>query len=783
VTNEFERLTRALANRYAIERELGRGGMATVYLARDIKHERRVAIKVLRPELTFALGRERFLREIRLTAQLNHPHILPLLDSGQSDDFLYYVMPYVEGESLRDRLKREKQLGVEDAVQIAREVAEALDCAHRHGVVHRDVKPENVLLREHHAVVADFGIARAISVAGGDKLTETGLVVGTCEYMSPEQAGGEHELDGRSDIYALACVLYEMLAGQPPFTGATVQSVVLQHLTAEPARVTTKRPGVPMELAETIQRALAKVPADRIPSAAEFAVALTHSGEPAIGSARQGRTGQRVAVALVLALVLGGGWWAIHAWPAGSRAIDAIAVLPLTNNMGDPEQQYFVDAMHDALIGELAQLHALKTVISRTSTLRYRGTDKPAPQIARELGVEAVVEGSVFQAGDSVRIEVKLIGVVPTEHLLYAGTFDGALREVLSIQKKIARAIAEKIQVSLTPQEQVQLATARTVDPAAYDAWARGWFEFSRLTETSLRKCIEYADAALEIDSIYAPAYALTASCWNLLPHIAPVAPEHAFENALAASSRALELDERLADGHFARAWTLAAYYWDWAGAEKEYRRGLQLNSGAATGHSRFGWFLSWLGRDEEALAEVSRAVELNPAGPNEIQELAGVHYVGRRYDDAVTAARRAIDIDPGFVFGYTRLGMAYIEKGMHAEAVAAFETAVELSGGSVTFKGPLGRAYALAGRRTEARRILEELRNLSERRYGAPLQIAMIHTALGEKNEALRWLEVGYRVHDGNMVLLKVFPSWDPLRSDPRFRDLIRRMNFPEPR
>jgi tetratricopeptide (TPR) repeat protein len=396
--------------------------------------------------------------------------------------------------------------------------------------------------------------------------------------------------------------------------------------------------------------------------------------------------------------------------------------------------------------------------------------------------VDAVVEGSVFQAGDSVRIQVQLIGAVPTEHQLFAGTFDGELRHVLAIQKRIARAIAEKIQVNLTPQEQVQLDSARTVDPGAYDAWARGLFQASRVTEESLHKCIAYAGDALAIDSTYAPAYALTARCWGILPDIAPVAPEDAFPKALEASRRALELDERLAEAHFARAWTLAQYRWDWNGAEQEYRRGLALNPSSSYGHGRFGWFLSWLGRDEEAVAERSRAVDLNPTDPGEIAGLAVVHYVGRHYDAAVTAARRAIDIDPRFSWGYARLGWAYMEKGMYPEAIAALETAVKMSGGSLNHKGALGRAYALAGRRSEARRILEELRDLERRGYAGPFHLATIHAALGEKNEALRWLEEGYRVHDGNMVLLKVQPAWDSLRSEPRYQDLVRRMHFPVP-
>jgi serine/threonine-protein kinase len=350
---------------------------------------------------------------------------------------------------------------------------------------------------------------------------------------------------------------------------------------------------------------------------------------------------------------------------------------------------------------------------------------------------------------------------------------------VLALQKQVARAIAEQINVTVTPQEAARLSTAPTVNPAAYDAWAKGWYQFTRLTHESLHKCLEYAGAALAIDASYAAAYALTASCSTTLPNLAGVAPHDAHPQAEAAARQALRLDEGRADAHFALGWTLASYNWNWAGAERAFRRGLELDPSSSFGHARFGWVLSWLGRHDEALTELERAAQLNPTGLYEIQALAAVHYTARKYQDAVITARRGTEIEPAFAFAQTRLGMAYAELGRYEEAVVALETAVKLTG-DLHNKGGLARAYALAGRPRDARRTLDELLNLNQRRYVGPLEIAMSHLALGEKDEAIRWLEEGYRVRDGNMILLKVWPPWDSLRGDPRFQDLLRRMNFP---
>ena len=372
----LDRLKAALADRYTIERELGAGGMATVYLAEDLKHERRVALKVLKPEFAAALGPDRFLREIKVTAQLNHPHILPLHDSGIAEGFLYYVMPYVEGESLRDRLSREKQLPLEDALRIAREVAGALDYAHQHDVIHRDIKPENILLQAHHAVVADFGIAKAIGVAGGEKLTATGVAVGTPEYMSPEQVSGRGELDGRSDVYALGCVLYEMLAGQPPFTGATVDSVLRQHLTAVPLRVTIARPAVPLEVACALEQALAKTPADRFATASQFQKALSHGVEA--GSPRWSwRSAMPAALALAgIAAVAIGVVLFQRTRSTGALDPDLVAVAPF--DVLGPELDLWREGMMDVLARTLDGAGRLRTASPSLAARQWRGRADPA---------------------------------------------------------------------------------------------------------------------------------------------------------------------------------------------------------------------------------------------------------------------------------------------------------------------------------------------------------------------------------------------------------------------
>jgi TolB-like protein/tetratricopeptide (TPR) repeat protein len=601
--------------------------------------------------------------------------------------------------------------------------------------------------------------------------------------MAPEQLLGG-TVDARTDLFAAGCVLYELSTGRRAFPDHLAPKLTDAILHKDPVAPRELNPHVSAELERIVLKCLEKDPTERYQSATELAVDLrrlqTGRSAPVVVSPAGGRQRQRwvmwaAAVAVVALVALGLAAGARRWWAASGGPIRSVAVLPLANLMGADDQEYYVAAMHEALIAELGQISAL-TVISRTSVMRYRNTEKPAPEIARELGVEALVEGSMFKTGDRVRVQVQLIRVTPAERQLWARTFDGELQNVVTLQSSVARAVAEQMQVTTTPQEAARLATARTVNPAAYDAWARGFFQFNRLTQEALHKCLEDAAAALAVDSGYAPAYALTALCQSMLPNIGGGAPQELYPKAKVAARRALELDDSLADAHFALAWTLASYDWDWPGAERQYRRGLELNPGSANGHSRLSWFLSWLGRDAEAMVEAGRAEQLNPTGHVQMQQIAAVHLMAHRYDDAIRVARRAIEIDSTFSFGYDRLGRAYTEKAMYQEAIAALEEAVHLSGNS-NHKGTLGRAYALSGRHQDARRVLESLLSVGQ---DNPVQIATIYAALGQNDEALHWLEEGYRVRDGNMVLLKVNPSWDSLRSDPRFQDLLQRMKFP---
>ena len=475
VVEVVDALRLALADRYAIERELGQGGMASVYLAEDLKHHRRVALKLLRPELAHALGPARFLREIETTAQLAHPHILPLLDSGEVDGQLFYTMPLVEGESLRDRLTRERQLPLDDALRIAREVADALGYAHALGVVHRDIKPENILFEAGHAVVADFGIAKAIATAGSEQLTETGLAVGTPAYMSPEQAAGSTDLDGRSDLYSLGCVLYEMLAGRPPFVGPTLESVVHQQLTAEPPSVTSIRPAVPGWVAAALSRALAKTPADRFNPVALFGEAITPHASVALapeasaqvavpprGSSwrRWSLIGAGILVVLVGAIVFGRSLRPKARGPRHSRT--AVAVLPFKNLSAEGPHSYFAEGLHDELVTQLTKVAAL-TVIGRTSLRTYEGSTKGLSEIGDELAVGSIIEASVQVVGDRLRVNVQLIDPVTDVHL-WDERYDETLDDAFAVQSDIAQQIVRAVGATLGGTERTAIATAPTAN-------------------------------------------------------------------------------------------------------------------------------------------------------------------------------------------------------------------------------------------------------------------------------------------------------------------------------
>ncbi len=670
----LERLQEALASRYRIDREVGAGGMAVVFLAEDLRHHRRVALKVLRPELAAEIGTERFLREIEMAAGLNHPHILPLHDSGEAGGFLYYVMPYMERESLRARLTREKQLPLDDALQIAREVADALSYAHSHGVVHRDIKPENILLQSGHAVVADFGIARAITAAGGGT-TAAGMVLGTPAYMSPEQAAGSRDVDGRSDLYSLGCVLYEMLAGQPPFTGPTAESLAHQHLSVAPRPVTDLRPAVPGWVAAAVQRALAKTAADRFSPVARFAEALAHRESAAVTAAPPAARAPRARRPWRLALLGGAAVVVVSAAllvlrpgrhaPAPARPAHArseIAVLPFQNLSAEGPHAYFAGGLHDELLTQLAKVAALK-VISRTSVMGYQGSPKPLKAIATELGVGSVVEGSVQVVGGRLRVTVQLIDAATDEHL-WAERYDRTLEDAFAIQSEVAQQIVAAVGAVLTHAEQGRLTAAPTPNAEAYRLYLQGREYWNR--PGYLRQNFETAqqlfERALVLDPNFALAHAALSQVhggmywWRYDPSAARAARQR--EGAEAA----LRLAPDLPQAHTAIG---LAYY----RGRRDYRRALDEFATALKGLPNdaelwglIGYIHRRLGNWNDVSAALEKAVQLNPRDASLYFDLGGQTYQAmHRYADAVSAYDRALSLAPDLHGAAIRRGSTYV--------------------------------------------------------------------------------------------------------------------------
>src|SRR5213593_1397702 len=735
-TDQRDRLTAALAGRYVIERELGSGGMATVYLAHDVKHHREVALKVLCPELAAALGPDRFLREVEIAARLNHPHILALYDSGETNGFLFYVMPYVAGESLRHRLEREKQLPIEEALAITRHVAAALGHAHAQHVIHRDVKPENILLYEGEAMVADFGIALAVSAAAGERLTQTGLAVGTPAYMSPEQAVSERALDARSDVYSLGCVLYEMLAGEPPYTGATAQVLIAKRLVDPVPAVRRLRAAVPVGVEQALTKALAKVPADRWASALAFAEAL--------------------------------------ATPAGPRP-PSVAVLPFLNLSADPENEYFADGITEDVIAHLSKIRALK-VLSRTSVMAFKQREQSLREIGARLEVATLLEGSVRRAGDRVRIVAQLIDAETDRHL-WVETYDRQLTDVFAIQTDVAVHIAAALKAELSPDEKLRISKEPTGDLQAYQLYVQGRRCYLRYTDEGSRKGIEYFEQAIAKDPDYALAYAALAMVYTELGEAGAMRPDEAYARAKAASATALALDPELGEAHCMLAFIKAVCDFDWVGAEQEFQRALELTPNNADTYDLYGRMCLALERNDEALAMERRAQELDPLAHR--ADVARALLRAGRYDEALQAATHAVELDPHYARGHATLGWAYLKKGIVKQGVAELEIAVSLSPGDTLWLAQLGQAYGMVGDVARARDVLHQLEELARQRFVSPYHIAFVYTGLGEQDSAMDWLERAYEDRSGPVYSVKGSFLFTTLHAHPRFIALLRKMNL----
>ena len=748
LSNQLAPLGIALAGRYTIQREIGRGGMATVYLADDLRHGRQVAIKVLRPELGSLLGPDRFTREIQIAAALNHPHILPLYDSGAADGLFFYVMPYVRGESLRQKLARQRQLPIDEALGIVRQVAAALAHAHARGLIHRDIKPENILVHEGEAMVTDFGIALAVAgEAGqrgggaGERLTETGIFLGTPPYMSPEQAAGERTLDARSDVYSLGCVLYELLAGEPPYTGATAQVVMAKRFTDPVPAVRRLRPTVPPAVERALMRALAKVPADRFESASAFADALTA--------------------------------------PAGDQPRSpSVAVLPFRNLSADPENEFFADGITEDVIAQLSKIRSLK-VISHTSVMPFKKREQNLREIGATLQVATLLEGSVRRASGRVRIVAQLIDAEADQHL-WAETYDRQLTDIFAIQTDVALKIASALEAELSPGERTRLQRKPTANVQAYQLYLQGRHCYSRYTEENIRKGIEYFRQAIAVDSSYALAYTGVALAYAELAAGqggGVLRPDLAFHEAKEAISRALALDSDLGEAHSVLALLKFTHDFDWAGAEEEFNLALELSPGAADIYDHYGWLCAALQRYDEALALVKRAQELDPLFHR--ADVASTLVRAGRYQEAVDEAQRCVEFEPDYARGRSTLGWAYLKSGMPDQGMAQLERAAALAPQNTLYLAQLGQAYAIAGKTANARKVLRRLEQLSQERYVSPYHMAYVYTGLGEADRAMDFLERAYEERSGSVYGIKGSFLFTSLHSHPRFKALLAKMNL----
>jgi serine/threonine protein kinase/tetratricopeptide (TPR) repeat protein len=779
---------------YRILEKVGAGGMGVVYRAHDEQLDRDVAIKVLPlGALNNDSARRHFRKEALALAKLNHPNIEAVYEFGSEEGTDFLVMEFVPGPTLAQRLAN-GPLPERGIVALGTEIVAALQEAHERGIIHRDLKPANIAIANRgQAKVLDFGLAKLLRSEQDlttDYLTGSGGVPGTYPYMSPEQLRGE-PLDGRSDIHAIGAVLYEMGTGRKAFSGEQLSMVIdgiLHQMPPSPRALNSELTG---ELERIILKCLDKEPENRYQTAKELLVDLRRlatssssniSPVPLPSTSRRRRTYAGLGIVAVLALAITvmamniGGFRDNLFGRVRTPEIHSIAVLPLAIVSGDPQEEYFADGVTDALIMELAQVGELR-VISRTSVMAYKGAKKPLPQIAKELGVDAVVEGSVQRSGDKVRINAELIQA-STDRLLWAKSYERDLRDILTLQSAIALAIVTEVEVKVTPLEKARLAKSHPVNTEAHEAYLTGRFYWNRLTADGLMKSISYFERAIAKDPNYALAYAGLADSYHELPGLTTVPVSEAFPKARTAALRALELDNSLAEAHSALATVREDYDWDWAGAEEEYKRAVELNPGYSAARVFYSNLLMELGRFPDALSQARTAQQLDPLSVLANDNLSAVFYYSGDYDHSINQSRKTLEIDSMSHQAHRHLGQAYAQKRLYTDAISELKRAIELSHGSDEAVAELGYVSGISGRKDEARRILLELMHPHDGRI-SQYRVAVVYMGLGENNKALVSLEHAVKDRSPGVVHLKVSPLFRELRSNLDFQKLLTDMGL----
>ncbi len=746
IPNELRnQLQTALATVYSIERELGGGGMSRVFLANDISLDRKIVLKVLPPELAAAVMLDRFRREIQLAAQLQHPHILPLFSAGEVDGVSYFTMPFVNGESLRAKLGAAGSLPIADTIRILREVASALAYAHQSGIVHRDIKPDNVLLSHGSAMVMDFGVAKAIQAATrltGDELTSEGYAIGTPTYMSPEQACGDPDMDHRSDIYSFGVMAYEMLCGTPPFSGMSRQAMLAAHVIQKPESIKARRSGIPAALARLVMNCLEKEPSARPEHASELVLALdmivSASGE-GTGAARRERRGA------------------------------SIAVLPFANLSADAENEYFSDGITDEILSALSSIPSLR-VAARTSSFAFKGRNLNVSQIAEQLNVGSVLEGSVRRAKSRVRINVQLVNAADG-YRLFAEQYDRELEDVFAIQEEIARSIVDKLKANLTGEQTRALGKRHTDNVAAYEHYLRGRYIWNgtRRMEAAMH---HYAEA-LKLDPDYALAFHGLADCYCALGLYGIRSPAEVMPLAKAAALRAVELAPELAESQTSLGF-VQILDWDWARAEAAFRSVIARYPRHAPAHSFLAWVLATLNRPVEAATAAKSGHQFDPLSPVVNGITALVHYHAREYDKAIEHCERVLEMDPMNFIGLFAISVSCAGDGRYAQAIRYAEDGARLSPDVVFLQALRGVVLAMAGKSTEARGILGELKRRASSGYVSPVFFSWIHAHLGQDDMAFQQLDKAHAEHSATLAFGIRSPMYDPLQRDPRFAALL---------